>query len=137
MQQPAVASGGNVVEIHISAHEAADSSIGSSFERDQIRVPHLFFGNVRGIVVAAAISSAVSCEVFCAGKYMVRCADLRSLESQHLSAGNRSPQIWIFTRSFNHASPPCIASNIQHWGEGPGNSNSAGFARGYGLRRLN
>src|SRR5262252_8375894 len=132
MQEPPVPAGGNIVEVHIRAHKAAGASICGGFERDQVRVPHLLFGDVGGIVVATAVCRAVSGKVFCASEYMVRRADLWSLESQDLCSCDCGAQIGIFSCTFDHPSPAGIASNIKHGGKGPQDSDGAGFARSYG-----
>src|ERR1700751_6185986 len=97
----------------------------------------MLFGDVGRIVVATPVSGAVSGKMFRAGEDVVRCTELWSLKSQHLRSGNRCTKKGIFTRPFRHSSPAGVASDVEHGGKGPCDSDGTGFARCYGLRRFN
>ena len=58
------------------------------FERREIDVPHQLFGNVRGVVVAAAVGGAVSGEMFCGGEDVVGASPLAALEAENLRASD-------------------------------------------------
>src|SRR5450631_4341198 len=80
-KQPAITGGGDVVEIHVGAHEGRYAGIGGGFEGRQVGIPHLFFGDVGGIVVAAAVGGAVTGEVFGTGQDAIEISRLSSLET--------------------------------------------------------
>src|SRR5215472_17342298 len=133
MEEPAIGAGGDIVEVHVCAHEGSDAGVGCRFERRQVDVPHLFFGNVGGVVVAATVGGAVSGKVFGAGHDVVGQVRLCSLETENLRAGHRRAKVWIFAGAFDHASPARVAGDVDHGAKGPGNADCAGFAGGDGL----
>src|SRR5262249_37598768 len=127
VQKPTIAAGGNVVQVHVGAHEAADAGIGGGFEGEQVRISQLLFGGVGRVVVASAVGGTVSGEVLGAGQDFVWRAELGSLKSEDLSAGDGGSEVGIFPGAFDHASPASVADDVEHGCEGPRDASGAGF----------
>ncbi len=134
MQKPTIAACRNIIQVHIGAHDGPGACIDRCFEWRQIYVPHQLFRNVRRVIVAPAICSAVPSEMFHTCQYVVRPADLWALEPEHLRAGHGCSQVRIFSCAFHHATPASVASNVHHRAESPCNACGPGFSCGHTLR---
>src|ERR1700684_4574657 len=88
VEQEAVAGGGDVVEVHVGAHEGGDAGVARGFEGREVYVPEQFFGDVGGVVVAAPVGGAVSGEVFGGGEDVVGATPLAALEAEDLGASD-------------------------------------------------
>ncbi len=132
----AIAGGGDVVEVHVGAHEGGDAGVARGFEGREIDVPHQLFGDVGGVVVAAAVGGAVSGEVFGGGEDVVGATPLAALEAEDLRASDGRAEIGVFAGAFDHAAPAGVAGDVDHWTESPSDADGAGFFGGDGLGLL-
>src|SRR5579883_1057119 len=113
MQQPAVAGGRNVVQVHISAHQTADSGVHGSMKGREIDVAQKFFRNVRRIIIASALRCAVPRKVFGTGKNRSR-TELVALKSADLGPRHGRAEVGIFACALDYASPAGIAGDVEH-----------------------
>ena len=132
MQQPPVAARGDIVQVHVRAHQAAHALLHRRMERDQVHVPQQYLGNIGRVVVAAAVGRAVAGKVFGAGQ-QTRGTEFCSLESANLRPRHGRAQIGIFTRTFYNAAPARIASNVHHGSESPLDAGRARIFRSHPL----
>src|SRR6201992_1404093 len=100
VEQPAIAGGGDVVEVHVGAHEGGDAGLFGGFEWRKVDVPHELFGDVGSVVIAAAVGGAGSGEMFGGGEDMVGTSPLAALEAEDLRAGEGRAEVWIFAGAF-------------------------------------
>ena len=134
MQQPAVAGGGHVVEIHVGGHGGADTGLDCGVEGREVDVPHLIFRDVGGVIVASAFGGAVSGEVLHAGENVFGRADVWALKAANLRGRHRGAEVGVFACALDDASPAGITCDVEHGREGPVDADGAGLPRGDGLR---
>ena len=71
VKQPAVATGRDVVEVHVSAHECPDAGLHRGFKGWEVDVAQPALGQIDRIIVTPAVRRPVPGEVFGAGHDMV------------------------------------------------------------------
>ena len=132
-QQPAISTRGDVVQIHVGAHQATCALLHRGVKRNQVDVPHQFFRNVRSVVVSPSLCCSISREVFDTCYHAIR-PEADALESPHLGPSHRGPEIWVLAGSFLNSTPTCIASNVHHRRERPPDPCSPSLIRRECLR---
>ena len=132
-EEPAISTGGNVIQIHVGRHQTANALLHCGVERNQIHVPHQFFGNVGGVVIAASLGRPVSSVVLDARDHAVR-SECGALKSTHLCLGHGSAEVGIFARAFLNAAPSCVARDVNHRRERPPDARGLGLSGGQRLR---
>src|SRR5580765_3397477 len=119
LEKPAIAGGGDVVQIEVGAHGRADAGLDGGVKGGEVHVVEKSFGKVGFVVVAAAYCGAVACEMLHASEDVIGRADEIALKSTNLCGGHGGAEIGIFARAFHDAAPARIASNVEHRGKGP------------------
>ena len=135
-QEEAVGGGGHVVQLHVGAHEGADSGLGRGLEGRKVDVAQQALGQVHRVVVAAAVGGAVAREVLGARDEVLGRARVGALEAAHLGRRHGRAQVRILAGALDHASPARVARDVEHGREGPVQARGPGFARGHRLRLL-
>ena len=123
-----VGRGGNIVEVHIGAHDIAGAGLDRGLERGKVDVVEFGIRDIGRVVVAAARCRAIADKMLGAGDDMAGCADMVALKPLHLRARHGGTQIGILARAFDNAAPARIAGDVDHRREGPVDSERAGFA---------
>src|SRR6185437_3355660 len=119
LEKPAIAGGGDVVQIEVGAHGRADAGFDGGVKGAEVHVVEKSFGKVGFVVVAAAYCGAVAREMLHAREDVIRRADEIALKSMSLCGGHGGAEIGIFARTFHYATPARIASNVEHRSKGP------------------
>jgi len=135
-EEPVVAGGGDVIEVHVGAHDGAGTGFDASVEGREVDVVELCVGDVGGVVVTPALRCSITRKVFEAGEHVVRGADSWTLEAADLGAGDGGAEVGIFSGAFHDAAPARIAGDVEHGGEGPVDADRTGFSSGDGLGAL-
>ena len=133
MQQEAVPTGGDVVEVHVSAHERPNASLHSRLERREVDIAQAGFGQVDRVVVAPAIRRAIPREVFGTSHHMIRCTNRRPLESTHLGKCHGRTQAGVFAGALHDAAPTGIPGDVQHRAKCPVQACGPRFLGRHGL----
>ena len=134
-EQPVISGGGDVVQVHVRAHEAAGASLFGCMKRNKVDIAHEFFGNVRRVIIAATVGCAVSSEVLDACQHAVRTERL-ALESDDLRAGHRSAKVGVFAGPLDDATPARVPGDVDHGGESPADAGGTCVLTGEMLRGL-
>src|SRR5271156_4920465 len=127
MQQPAISGCRNAVQVHVSAHDRADTGVHGTLKGGEIDIAKLCVGKVDGIVVAASFCSPIANKMLCGSDDVVRGSDVRSLKAANLSCSDRTPQVRIRSRALDNATPSRISRYVHHRCECPVNPDSARF----------
>ena len=70
-EQPVIAGGWDVIQIHVCAHEASCAGFFGRVEGDEIDIAHEHFRNIRRVVVTTAVGSAVAREMLHARQHAI------------------------------------------------------------------
>ena len=134
-QQPMIAAGGDLVEVHVCAHEAACTCLLGCVEGHQIDVLQQFFRHIHRVIIATAFGCAIASKVLYADHRPIG-VEMVPLEALDLGSRHGCTQVWVFSGAFDDASPAGVAGDVNHRSEHKLKSGRARILRSEMLRLL-
>src|SRR5579859_3372141 len=133
LKKPAIAGGGDVVQIEVGAHGGANAGFDGGVKGSEIDVVEESFGKVGFVVVAANNGGAVAREMLHASEDVIRRANEIALKTADLRSGHGGAEIGILAGAFDDAAPARIARDVQHRSKNPVDADGTSFFCGDGL----
>ena len=110
---------GNIVEC---VHDGAAARLDGGAEIGEVVVSERLIGNLRLMVIASALCSAISDVMLCTRDNAVTLGKIVALEAAHLSRRHLAAEVRILAGSLDAASPSRVLRAIHHRSKRPVNA---------------